>query len=369
MLEQCEKCAKLSDCCLSCVDSVECKSFESAYKLDLDLTGYKLKFYGGLYGAAVGDALGVSSEFKGRELFKLSPVLEMRGHGTHDQPLGAWSDDTSLSLCLVDALAKGYSLDRLAHNMVKWYSEPYTYKTTHKIFDVGGTTREAILNIVLEKPFNECGSKLKSSNGNGSLMRMLPLVFYTDLRNDDKFKLIDEISSLTHAHYLSRFACWFYVVYASYLYREYGIDKCVALRKTIDYIKMFMPLHFEKSEVLDIEKEFQTILESHIEGSLLTDFGFCSSEYISGSGYCVDTLKAAIWCLLTSHDYKSCVLKAVNLGEDTDTTACVAGGLAGIYYGFMDIPERWVGLLERPKYLYKLFHKFETYLDSHKEEV
>ena len=66
MLEQCEKCAKLSDCCLSCVDSVECKSFESAYKLDLDLTGYKLKFYGGLYGAAVGDALGVSSEFKGR---------------------------------------------------------------------------------------------------------------------------------------------------------------------------------------------------------------------------------------------------------------------------------------------------------------
>lgn len=371
-MEQCEKCRFVAECCVrdKSKDKMECEQYEPAHKLEInEMTAQENKIYGGLYGAAIGDAVGVPLEFKSRKEIKHLNVTQMRGNGTHSMPIGTWSDDTSLTLCLIKAVCEdNWDLEDIANNFIRWFKKPWEFKTTERYFDIGGTTRFAIYNMIDSMPLHKCGINKKSANGNGSLMRILPLSYIkTEGTLFDNIKLVENISALTHAHLYSRFSCVFYVVYCNFLYNSESKDKIKLFREAKRFVIDNLKFYYEFiGEWDDIQNEFKDILDEDLSTCIVhKDDTFCDENEVIGDGYCVNTLKSALWSFFDTNNYKDCILKAVNLGDDTDTTACVAGGLAGTYYGFKGLPDRWVQLLERKEYLQKLYSRFVTkYYDS-----
>ena len=300
---------------------------------------------GGIWGLIVGDALGVPVEFQDREELEKNPVIDMRAYGTHNQPKGTWSDDTSMTLCLVDNLIKGYNLNEIANNFVKWYRQGFM--TPYGVaFDIGNTTRKAIYNIEAGVNVIEAGGAAQYDNGNGSLMRILPLAFY--LRNEDnldkKFKIIHDVSAITHRHNISKIACSIYVEFAINLIN--GSSKEEAYEKMKDVILNY----YKDDEYLDDLKSFKRVLQGDIWNEKLND--------IKSSGYVVHTLEASLWCFFNNDNYKDTVLQAVNLGDDTDTTAAVVGGLAGIYYGYKGIYNPWLNEMASFEIINELIDRF-----------
>ncbi|MFH6986199.1 O-acetyl-ADP-ribose deacetylase [Flavobacterium collinsii] len=308
-----------------CFDEENFKIYNDIIENDFN---YKIK--SGLFGVAVGDALGVPVEFYCRSDLKENPVSEMIGFGTHHQPAGTWSDDSSLAFCLAESLCNDYDLSDIARNFVKWYNTELW--TPHgKVFDIGIATRNAIHNIGKGHEPELCGGFEEKDNGNGSLMRILPLAFYLKNEKDIEviYKKVKEVSSITHAHFRSGFACFIYVVYCLELLK--ANDKREAYRRMQDVVADF--LREKKFNPLELQL-FDRILKNNI------------AEYpeneIHSSGYVLHSLEASLWCFLNWSSYEKTVLKAVNLGGDTDTTAAITGGLAGIYYGIDNIPQKWI---------------------------
>lgn len=295
------------------------------------------KIKAGLFGLAIGDALGVPVEFESRSYLRENPVFEMFGFGTHNQPIGTWSDDSSLTFCLAESLCKGYDLADVAKNFVKWYST--LLWTPHgQVFDIGIATRNAIQNIGKGHAPELCGGFEINDNGNGSLMRILPLVFYLQNEKDINviYKKVKEVSSITHAHFRSVFACFIYVVYCLEILN--GKDKIKGYQEMQRIVKLF--LEENKFNLAEIQL-FQRVLDN--------DISKYSENDILSSGYVLHSLEASLWCFVNSNSYKETVLKAVNLGDDTDTTGAIAGGLAGLYYGYSSIPDVWLKSLVRKK--------------------
>ena len=330
----------------------------------------ELRLYQGLFGFCVGDALGVPVEFSDRCKRKADPVREMRAYGTYHQPAGTWSDDTSLMLCLIDAVNQGYSIQKAADNFVDFYKNG-AFTPYGEVFDIGISTREAIEKMCGGESPVRCGGDSDLENGNGSLMRVLPLAFYgLRMEGPQLISLVEEVSSLTHRHRRSIFACIFYVKFAIRLAK--GDSKEEALEVTIGFMKKYC------SETCAAEREhFDRILSKRILG--LTE------NEIRSTGYVVDTLEAALWAFFSGESYREIALKAVNLGGDTDTIAAIAGGLAGIYYwaageraakgGTAEIGERtweedspvereagipreWLQCIAKKEELYRMFRQF-----------
>jgi len=158
------------------------------------------KILGGLFGLCIGDALGVPFESCSRDELKKNPVTTMVGYGVHNQPAGTWSDDSSLTFCLADSLCQGFNLDDIAGKFCKWLYEGY-WTPYGKTFGVGNTTRQAISRLTKGVNPEEAGGKSEYSNGNGSLMRILPLAYYLEnAEAPKKFEIIHQLSSITHAH-------------------------------------------------------------------------------------------------------------------------------------------------------------------------
>jgi ADP-ribosyl-[dinitrogen reductase] hydrolase len=292
----------------------------------------------GLMGVCIGDALGVPVEFTSRQDRILKPVTAMSGYGTYNQPPGTWSDDSSLTFCLAQAIVEvGFASDKLlqetARNFCRWYDEDY-WTARHELFDIGGTTADAIENLKAGVSPSEAGGKEDYCNGNGSLMRILPLAFgYQKVEFSQLIQLTHKISCLTHAHPRSQIACGIYVTMAINLLR--GQQPLKAYHQAIALTE---PLYQERPYVLEL---------LYYQRLLAKETPQLSIDEIRSSGYVVDTLEASIWCLINSSSYAEAVLKAVNLGGDTDTTAAVTGGLAGIYYGFEAIPQKWLDAIAR----------------------
>lgn len=330
----------------------------------------ELRLYHGLFGFCVGDALGVPVEFSNRNERKEDPVREMRAYGTHCQRAGTWSDDTSLMLCLIDALNQGYSIQKAADNFVDFYKNG-AFTPYGEIFDIGISTGEAIEKMCGGETPVRCGGASVGDNGNGSLMRVLPLVFYgLRMEGPQLISLVEEVSSMTHGHRRSMFACVFYVKFAIQLMA--GDSKTDALERTIGFVRQYCA----ESYASDWE-HFDRILSKQI----LT----LEENDIRSTGYVVDTLEAALWAFLGGKSYREVVLTAVNLGGDTDTIAAIAGGLAGIYYcvdgeqaskddqkeiwegtragdGLVErgeeIPEEWIQCIAKKEELYQMFRQF-----------
>nr|WP_294784110.1 ADP-ribosylglycohydrolase family protein [uncultured Flavobacterium sp.] len=289
----------------------------------------------GLYGVAVGDALGVPVEFKKREYLKENPVTDMMGFMCWNQPPGTWSDDSSLAFCTAESLCKGFDIEDMAQTFVKWMQEGY-WGAHHKVFDIGGSTRYSLARVVKGESAKFSGNFFEEDNGNGSLMRILPLVFYLQKENDIEtiYKKVKEVSSITHAHFRSVFACFIYVVY------------CLEILKDKDKFESYKSMQFVLSEFLK-DKSFNPLEIGLFDKILKDDISKYDENEIQSSGYVLHSLEASFWCFLNSDSYEETVLKAVNLGGDTDTTGAIAGGLAGIYYGIENIPKNWIDKLAR----------------------
>ena len=295
-----------------------------------------MKIKDGICGFVVGDALGVPVEFKTREYLEKNPVTGMMGHGTYDQPKGTWSDDTSLTLATMQSIVNKNAIDlEDIMNEFLLYVDESKY-CQYKVFDYGNTTIESISRFKSGYPVSECGGRGDRDNGNGSLMRILPLAYIPDITYDE----VESVSALTHAHPKSRIACSLYVEIArSMLADDLEISEHIA--RACEKIKN----HYEGCEYL---KDFEAIFE-------------CDFDVYEGRSYVIKTLEAVLYCLLETDNYKDAVLKAVNLGRDTDTVAAIAGGLAGIYYGYDNIPSEWIGDIPQMDFVFNLCEDYEKF--------
>ncbi|MDB5234204.1 MAG: draG3 [Hymenobacter sp.] len=296
-----------------------------------------------LLGLAVGDALGVPVEFQSRAARRQDPVEGMRGYGTHGQPAGTWSDDASLAFCLAESLAAGGDVADAAQRFGRWYEE--NYWTPHgAVFDVGIATAEALRRLKRGVSPTASGGAGEYDNGNGSLMRILPLAFRAQaLPMADRFELVRAYSAITHAHIRAVLGCFIYVEMACQLLS--GVDKLVAYHAMQFLVRDFLATNQIASEV-EI-RSYHRILEIPYGDYEPQPLAQCPEAGISSSGYVVHTLEAALWCLLKYDTYAATTLAAVNLRQDTDTTGTVAGGLAGLAYGEAAIPAEWLRVLAR----------------------
>lgn len=296
---------------------------------------------------AIGDALGVPVEFVFREELDGTPVTDMEGFGTYPYPAGSWSDDTSMSLAALDSLANGIiNWDEIMHNFGKWYYKD-EYTPTGEMFDVGNTCSAAIENyFVYKKTYHKCGLSDEHSNGNGSLMRIHPFVCYEYVRGTFNINNIHTASALTHAHERSKMACG---IYSFVLWELLKSPSKASIIRGLNKAKRFYSGWDEmKSYYKRLFREID-LTELHFED--VDTFERVKREEIKSSGYVVHTLESVIWCLMNTHSYKECVLTAVNLGDDTDTVAAIAGGLAGALYGYESIPKEWLNTLIKREYI------------------
>ena len=293
---------------------------------------------GAVLGFATADALGVPVEFTSREYRRIDPVHEMRSGGAHGQPAGTWSDDTSMTLCMIHSLIeKGIDYEDQMARFADWMKNG-NYTATGEVFDIGGTTHNAISNYLHGTPALECGDDDEHACGNGSLMRIMPLAFYLegmygngelDARTAE---IIHRASDCTHANRRCEMACG---IYCGIIFQMCGGGN---LTNAVKY-GLISALHYYRNH-----PDFQDLYH---EFAPMEDIETWQEEQIKSGGYVVDTLRAAIWCLLTTESYADCVIKAVNLGRDTDTTAAVAGALAGMWYGVNTIPVDWTEVLAK----------------------
>ena len=283
---------------------------------------------GAILGHVVGDALGVPVEFYSRAKLENHPVDRMLSYGTHHMPKGTWSDDSSMMLCTLSSIIEKQDIDfddimvRFSMWAKEGYMTPYG-----KPFGIGRTTLKSIAKFWRGEKAISCGCFSEKDNGNGSLMRILPIALFNAFSNkeiEDKKLTICRSSALTHAHERSCVACGIY---------SFVLEEIVKNQN-----KTAISLGLNKAK-----KHYEHSSEIHIFNRLfMTSFSNLKCNEIKSSGYVVDTLEAAIWCLINAESYKETVLRAVNLGGDTDTIAAVVGGLAGALYGYDTIPKEWL---------------------------
>lgn len=306
------------------------------------------KVKSGIFGLAVADAIGVPAEFESRDDLRRNPVLGMRGFGTHNQAAGTWSDDTSMTLALMDSLTNELDYHDIMVRFSRWKSHG-EYTPHGKVFDIGIATSKALLKFDNGSECLGCGGVDEYDNGNGSLMRILPIAYYIigqygfSCETEVIAGITHNISSLTHGHIRSKIACVIYVLIAIQLLLDKDLKTAIhtGIDRAFDY--------YQEKHIDEIEK-YQRIKEEN--------FKELSLDSIKSSGYVVDTVEAAIWCLLNTNTYEECIISAVNLGEDTDTVAAVAGGLAGIAYGAKGIPIDWLNELAKRNYIEELCGNF-----------
>lgn len=299
-----------------------------------------MKVKDGIIGLIVGDALGVPVEFTPPEVLKENPVTGMMGHGTYNMPKGTWSDDSSMTIATMASIVDKGEIDYedIMNEFCEFiYHGKYTQYFT---FDYGNTTRNAIDNFNYEKmPALQSGLEGERSNGNGSLMRILPMAFIKNI----SYETVENMSALTHAHKRSKIACVLYIKIAkSMLENDFEIKKHVEL--ACEKIKEY---YEGDEELVHFERIFKNDLDD-----------------VRSNGYVITTLECVLHCLLTTDSYREAVLKAVNFGGDTDTAAAICGGLAGIYYSIEDIPREWIGCIIDIKSIYDLCDEFEAFCDE-----
>lgn len=300
----------------------------------------------GMMGLIVGDALGVPYEFSWREKLCDNPCVDMIGYGTHNVPAGSWSDDSSMALATLDSLREGYDPEDIMLKFVEW-SEKGKYTPFGNVFDCGMTCRAAIDNYIESGDIRTCGCGKENDNGNGSLMRILPacLYFYEKenigkITIDEVIGNIHEVSALTHSHLRSKIACGLYYFLVKEMLEGTG--------GIIDRIQAGFDKGFAFYETVPENLAELTYYDSMRDAAY---FAALPDSEITSSGYVVASFKAAVWCIANTDDYRSCVLKAVNLGSDSDTVAAIAGGLAGLYYGYDNIPAEWLDKIAKREWI------------------
>lgn len=306
----------------------------------------------GMMGLITGDALGNPVQFSSRELIKRNgQVTDMRGGGAFDTPAGTWTDDSSLALATLDALKKYPKkiMDGIAYNFSLWLATG-EFTPFGEAFDIGKTCMQAICDYLDHQDWKTCGRVGEYANGNGALMRILPACVYCVKEYEENrltlqkaVEMVENISALTHNHTRSRIGCGLYFFMVKHLLQEDGT--------LIEILQRGMNEGFQYYDQY-IEKKTELFRYARMKD--LEDFAGLPEQKINSSGYVVHTLEAAVWSLLNENNYRDGLLRAVNLGDDADSVGAVAGGLAGLYYGYEGIPEKWLQTIQRREWIEEL---------------
>ncbi|CAF1578441.1 unnamed protein product [Adineta ricciae] len=338
------------------------------------------RIQGSLVGLAIGDAVGAAVEFRPYEYLKEHPVVDMQSGGTWDLQAGQWTDDTSMALCLAASLiirGKSNSYDQFARYK-RWYRNGYL-SSTGKCFDIGKSTRQAIeefenrqrqvISLKMQQNFSsnssfaladdlmeyyyqqygfdiKCGTV--DSAGNGALMRLAPIPLFYFKSYDSVRQYIEESTRLTHGDQRAIDACQFY---AGLIWHAInGFTKKQLLHPNFYQEHLHIPLH---KDVLEIAR-----------GSYKQKTGY--EDGIRGRGYVLESLEAALWAFYNDGDsFERGALAAVNIGDDTDTTAAIYGELAGAVYGIHKLPERWLKKLFERKFIMTVAKGLYVYGKKH----
>ncbi|WP_071131261.1 ADP-ribosylglycohydrolase family protein [Enterococcus timonensis] len=313
-----------------------------------------------ILGSILGDSVGVPVEFMPRERLTKQPVTGLRSFGTHNQPAGTWSDDSSMSLATIVSLTEhDDDFNDVMTRFLAWLRQG-EYTPFGICFDIGISTERAISRFEGGLTALRCGGSAESDNGNGALMRMMPVLF--DLRkkfgdnfatDPQSYDVIHNFARITHAHPRNLMACGLYLVIANELMTAKlnggkhfkGAAVASGLKKARDYYQSNPAFQQESAY-------FARIFNTY--------FGMLPRKEIKSSGYVVDTLEASLWSFLSGRNYADCTLKAVNLGGDADTIASLSGGLAGIYYGLESIPAEWLDQLQKKEWIDTVIEAFAT---------
>ncbi len=324
-------------------------------------------------GFAIGDAMGVPVEFYSREKLLKNPVTKMMGYGSHDVPEGCWSDDTSMVLATMDSIieSKGINYNNMADKFCDWINDA-KYTSTDELFDIGIATKNALIKYWTEKhpdsrafgigrttlvsmnKYNKnkvdatkCGGMSFNDNGNGSLMRILPVAFYLFYKNimdENKiYEIVKSTSSITHGHEISIMGCLIYVVYILNLLN--GLSKT----ETYQNLSEFKYSKYFSDETITL---YSRILNKEIPNLNIED--------ISSSGYVLHTLEAVLWVTLNANNFKESIIGAINLGNDTDTIGALVGAISGLIYDFESVPNDWLKDLKRKEYIEQMCINFEA---------
>lgn len=276
------------------------------------------RYQGCLLGLACGDAVGTTVEFLPRGSF--APVRDMCGGGPFGLRAGEWTDDTSMALCLAHSLVfcQGFDPVDQMNRYCNWYNFGYM-SSTGECFDIGATVASALRRYLETKdPF--AGSTDPQAAGNGALMRLAPIAMFYAGDVQQLFKFAGESTRTTHA-----------------------------TQEAIECSRLFAVLlqaalgGARKDEIL--RAAYPEPLSGKVASIARGDFLSKRESDIKGSGYCVASLEAALWCFHLTDSFDSAILKAANLGDDADTTAAICGQLAGAYYGAAGIPAHWLARL------------------------
>ena len=302
-------------------------------------------------GFVIGDTMGVPVEFLSREELAHNPVTSMLGFGSHHVEAGTWSDDTSMTLGTMKAIADAGTINYqyMMDNFASWANDG-EFTVDGVVFDMGITCREAILNYERTqcKPI-EAGLKEIFNNGNGSLMRMLPIALYCHYRNtpdQEVRELVNNVSSLTHAHEISRLGCYLYVAYTMFLLNGESIESAYAKMLQLD-----LTGYSEESI-----NNYSKILNGQLKALSINE--------IESTGYVVHSLEASLWVLLNTSSFKQAIIDSINLGNDTDTIGAITGSMAAIIYGMDELPEEWLNAIRNKEYLFEIIDAFSGVLEK-----
>ncbi len=299
----------------------------------------------GIMGVIAGDALGCPVQFRDRdEIMEMGRVKGMIGYGTFHMPPGSWTDDSSLTLAALSSIRELGKLDAddIMMRFVNWYTMG-EYTPFGKAYDIGYTCANAIESYIKGKDIHHCGGTSEDSNGNGSLMRIMPACLYAYEKIGDTAEAINavhEISGLTHNHLRSRIGCGLYYFCVCEVLNGKG---CLTERLQEGLDKGFS---FYGDDILNLME-----LTYYHRVRDLSELAQTPEKDIRAGGYVVDSLTAAIWGLITTDSLEEALLRIVNLGDDTDSVAAIAGGLAGLYYGYEAIPEAWLCLIQKREWI------------------
>lgn len=304
-----------------------------------------------IYGFVIGDALGCYCEFNSREALLANPVTEMKGYGSHDVPEGTWTDDSSMTFATMDSIINKKCIDPfdIMTNFYYLFKES-RYTANDYVVGAGRTCLKAVAEFSKHLDIDKCGQTDIECNGNGSLMRMLPIVlycYYKKPKAEEIYEIVRDTSKLTHAHEISIMGCYIYVRFLLNIMNGKDKEESYKALRRYNYSKYFSQ---------DTIKEYDRILKNDISKYKLNE--------IKSTGYVVDTLEAVLFVVMNSTKFSESIIGAVNLGDDTDTIGAITGSITGTIYGYDEIPVKWLFSLKKQDYIADIVNAFEETMEK-----
>lgn len=300
-------------------------NFDQAFQVAAPVISTADRYAGAMLGLAIGDALGAPVEFMRRGTFPR--VTDFQNGGPHDLKAGQWTDDTIMALCMAESLLVHSGID-VEHQMAlygQWYNDGYN-SPTGECFDIGSITATAIRRYLDGEPA-PWGGDHEMDSGNGGIMRMIPSVLaFSNKSFESRMAYARFCSAVTHG----------------------SAEALDAVQLMADIARLLLCGLSIQEAMGNLTYEPVT---PAVQALLTFDYSTTDRDLIPSGGYCVDTLRAAIWCLWNTITFRDAVQRAVNLGDDTDTTGAVTGQLAGLIYGVQGIPAYWVSGVHRSEYI------------------